>query len=180
MWKKMLLLTGLITLMVAHVNAQGFSFGPQLGYYKAGDADQGSFMGGVAWRLKLMPALGVEASINYRQEKYGDGALTVRSWPVMVTGLIYPLPFVYGAMGAGWYSVTYDYDQSKLPMLEDETTQKVGWHFGGGVELPVGSNFNLTGDIRYVFLNYDFKEIPGSGDLKSNFYVITVGFLYVM
>jgi hypothetical protein len=26
-------------------------------------------------------------------------------------------------------------------------------------------------------LNYDFKEIPGSGDLKSNFYVITVGLL---
>jgi len=178
MWKKTLLLMGLITLMVAHVDAQSVSLGPQLGYYKVRDADKGAYMGGVAWRLKLMPVLGVEASINYRQEKYASDALTVRSWPVMVTGLIYPLPIVYGAIGAGWYSLTYDYDQSKLPLFKDETTQKVGWHFGGGVELPVGSNFILTGDIRYVFLNYDFKEFPGSGDLKSNFTVITVGFLY--
>jgi opacity protein-like surface antigen len=97
---------------------------------------------------------------------------------VMVTGLIYPLPIVYGAIGAGWYSVTYDYDQSILPLLVDETTQKVGWHFGGGVELPVGSSFILTGDIRYVFLNYNFKQIPGSTDMKSNFTVITVGILF--
>jgi opacity protein-like surface antigen len=178
MWKKTLLLMGLITLMAAQVNAQSISLGPQVGYYKARDADKGSYMGGVAWRLKLMPVLGVEASINYRQEKYANDALTVRSWPVMVTGLIYPLPIVYAAIGAGWYSLTFDYDQSKYPFLKDETTQKVGWHFGGGVELPVGSNFKLTGDIRYVFLNYDFKQIPGSGDLKSNFTVITVGFLF--
>jgi opacity protein-like surface antigen len=180
MWKKTLLLMGLITLIATQVNAQSFSFGPQVGYYKASDADKGAFMGGVAWRLKLMPALGVEASINYRQEKYGDDALTVRSWPIMLTGLIYPLPYVYGAIGAGWYSVTFDYDQDKLPFLEDKTTQKVGWHFGGGVELPVGPKFKLTGDIRYVFLNYDFQEIPGRGDLKSNFYVIMVGLQYVM
>jgi opacity protein-like surface antigen len=178
MWKRTLLLMGLITLMVAQVNAQSISLGPQVGYYKALDADQGNFMGGVALRLKLIPVLGVEASINYRQEKYGDGALTVRSWPMMVTGLIYPLPFVYGAMGAGWYNTTFDYDQDKFPSLKDETTQKVGWHFGAGVELPVGPKIKLTGDIRYVFLNYDFKEIPGSANLNSNFYVITVGFLF--
>ncbi len=178
MWKKTLLLMGLITLMGAQVNAQSVSLGPQVGYYKAKDADQGAFMGGVAWRFKFTPSLGLEASINYRQEKYANDALTVHSWPVMVTGLIYPLPIVYGAIGAGWYSVTYDFNQSKLPLLKDETTQEFGWHFGGGVEFPIGSNFKLTGDIRYVFLNYDFKEIPGSADLKSNFYVITVGFLF--
>jgi hypothetical protein len=47
-----------------------------------------------------------------------------------------------------------------------------------GVEFLVGSNFKLTGDIRYVFLNYNFKEFPGSSDMNSNFYVLTVGFLY--
>jgi opacity protein-like surface antigen len=178
MWKKKLMLTTLVALMAAQVNAQSIGLGPQVGYYKARDADKGSYMGGVAWRLKLMPVLGVEASINYRQEKYGNDALTVRSWPVMVTGLIYPLPIFYGAVGAGWYSVTYDYNQDKLPGIKDETTQKVGWHFGGGVELPVGSSFKLTGDIRYVFLNYKFEGIPGSSGLKSNFTVITVGLLF--
>jgi opacity protein-like surface antigen len=180
MWKKMYLVMGLAVLMAAQATAQSVYLGPQVGYYKAKDADKGSFMGGVAWRLKLMPVLGVEASINYRQEKYADGALTVRSWPVMVTGLIYPLPIVYGAVGAGWYSVTSDFDQKKLPLMKDETTQKVGWHFGGGVELPVGSNIKLTGDIRYVFLNYDFKEIPGSDQVKSNFTVLTAGLLFCL
>jgi len=178
MWKKTLLLMGLITLMVAQVNAQSISLGPQVGYYKVQDADKGSYMGGVAVRLKLIPVIGAEGSINYRQEKYADGAVTVRSWPVMVTGLVYPLPFVYGAMGAGWYNTTIDYDQNKLPSVKDETTQKIGWHFGGGVELPVGPSFKLTADIRYVFLNYDFNKVPGRDDLKSNFYVITVGFLF--
>ena len=179
MCKKSLLLLGLVLLMAGRMNAQSVSLGPQVGYYKAQDSD-GNFMGGVAWRFKFMPILGLEASINYRQEKYANDALTVRSWPVMVTGLIYPLPFVYGAIGAGWYNTTFDYDQDLLPSLEDETTQEFGWHFGGGVELPLGSRFKLTGDIRYVFLNYDFKEIPGSADLKSNFYVITAGLLFVL
>jgi opacity protein-like surface antigen len=178
MWKKTLLIMGLMTLVVTQVSAQSISLGPQVGYYKAQDADEGKFMGGVACRLKLTPVLGAEASINYRQETYADDALAVRSWPVMVTGLIYPLPMVDGAIGAGWYNTTFDYDQDKLPLLKDETTQAFGWHFGGGVELPVGSNFKLTADIRYVFLNYDFKEIPGSEDLNSNFTVVTVGFLF--
>jgi opacity protein-like surface antigen len=178
MWKKILLIMGLIVLIVTPVNAQSMGLGPQIGYYKAQDADQGNFMGGVAWRFKLTPMFGAEASINYRQESYANDVLIVRSWPIMVTGLIYPLPVVYGAMGFGWYSTTFDYDQNKFSFLEDETTQKVGWHFGGGVELPVGSNSKLIGDIRYVFLDYDFKEIPGTGNLESNFYVITVGYLF--
>ena len=97
----------------------------------------------------------------------------------MVTGLIYPLPIAYGAIGAGWYNTTFDYNQNNvlLQAIKDDTKQEFGWHFGGGAEVPVGSNFKLTTDLRYVFLNYDFKEIPGSGDLNSNFYVLTFGFL---
>lgn len=178
MWKRTLLLMGLIALMAAQVNAQSIGLGPQVGYYKVRDADQGNVMGGLALRVKLLPAIGVEGSINYRQEKYADGEVTVRSWPVMVTGLIYPLPFVYGAVGAGWYNTTIEYDQNKLPLIKDETTQKIGWHFGGGVELPVGPKLKLTADIRYVFLNYDFKKVPGRDDLNSNFYVVTVGLLF--
>ncbi|MCX5801037.1 MAG: outer membrane beta-barrel protein [Candidatus Eisenbacteria bacterium] len=178
MGKKTLLILGLITLVVTQVNAQSISLGPQVGYYKVQDADEGKFMGGAACRLKLTPVIGVEASINYRQETYADELLTVRSWPVMVTGLIYPLPIVYGAIGAGWYNTTFDYDQDRLPLFDDETTQAFGWHFGGGVEVPVGPSFKLTADVRYVFLNYDFKEIPGSEDLDSNFTVVTVGFLF--
>jgi hypothetical protein len=160
-------------------NAQSLGFGPQVGYHKAKDADDGKFMGGVAFRAKLLPALGVEGSINYRREKFNDGALTVRSWPVMATALIYPLPIAYGAIGAGWYNTTFDFDDD-IPLLEreDETQQEFGWHFGGGVELPLATSARLAADIRYVFLNYDFEEVPGSDEIDSNFYVITAGLFF--
>ncbi len=176
--KRVLLLVGLTALMAAPMHAQSIGIGPQVGYYRAQDADEGSFTGGAAVRVKVIPFLGFEASIGYRQEKYADDLLTVRSWPVMVTGLIYPLPVIYGAMGFGWYNTTFDYDQDRLPLLKDDTAQKVGWHFGGGVELPVGARVKLTADIRYVFLDYDFEDVPGSADMSSNFYVVTAGLLF--
>jgi len=180
MWTKRLALMGFITLMVGQLNAASISLGPQLGFYKARDADNGSFIGGATCRLKFTQVLGAEASINYRQETYGNDAVTVRSWPVMVTGLLYPLPVVYGAIGAGWYNTTFDYNQNKVPLLTDETMQKFGWHFGGGVELPAGPTIKLIGDVRYVFLDYDFQTIPGSGDPKSDFFVIMVGVLFTL
>lgn len=170
----------LTTFIAPQLRAQNLGLGPQLGYLKTKDADEGKFMGGAALRLRLTPALGIEGSINYRQEKFNDGILTVRSWPVMVTGLVYPLPLVYGAVGAGWYHTTFDFEPGNgLPFSrEDETQTEFGWHFGAGVELPLASATRLTGDIRYVFLDYDFKDIPGTGNLDSNFYVINIGLLF--
>ncbi len=174
----------LLLLMAQMSYAQGLGFGPLAGYFKSADADQGEYMGGAALRLKLTKSLAVEGSIMYRQEKYGGGALTVRSWPVMATGLFYLLPPVlYGAVGAGWYNTTLDYDQSKMGgsvMVKDETTQEFGWHFGGGVEIPFGQGTHIYGDIRYVFLDYDFSQLPGSEGMNSDFYIISVGILWGM
>jgi opacity protein-like surface antigen len=178
MLKKTMLLLGVTILFAGQLHAQSMSIGPQVGYYKTANADNGSYLAGVAWRLNLIPLFGIEATINYRQEQYDNGALIVRSWPVTVTGMVYIIPIVYGAVGFGWYNLMYDYDQAKLPLVQDQTIQKVGWHFGGGVELPVSSSFKLTGDLRYVFLNYNFDGLPGSSTVQSNFTVITVGILF--
>jgi opacity protein-like surface antigen len=180
MFRKGLLITGIaiIILAVAQVEAQGVAIGPQVGYYKVQDADEGNFIGGVTIRFKAKSSFGLEASINYRQEKYANNSLTVRSWPVMVTGLFYPLPIVYGAIGAGWYNTTFDYNQNKLPFVKDKTSQEFGWHFGAGVDIPIGDKSSIIADIRYVFLNYNFEDFPGSNDLNSNFFVITAGFLF--
>jgi opacity protein-like surface antigen len=161
----------------------GVAIGPQLGVYKAKDADGVRVMGGAALRLRLSEALGVEGSINYREETYGEGFVKATSWPIMVTGLIYPIPIVYGAIGAGWYntSISYNLPAGALggpSTLSSETKQAFGWHFGGGLELPVGSFARLVGDIRYVFLNYDFNSFPGSNGVKNDFYVVTAGFLF--
>ena len=131
-------------------------------------------MAGAALRLKLSSRFGVEGAINYRQEKFSGGNLTVRSWPVMVTGLYYPLPIVYGSVGAGWYNSRFEYASSNPRIAVADTRQEVGWHFGGGVEIPIGKNTKLAGDIRYVFLNYDFDQVPGV-QLDSDFYMLTMG-----
>lgn len=154
------------------------SLGPQIGIHKSQDADNATVMGGAAARFQLMPGLGVEGSINYREETYGY--TTVKSWPLMVTGLIYPVPLIYGAMGTGWYNVTsvdnrYPPGYSGPGISSSETTQKVGWHFGGGVELPLQNLGRIVGDVRYVFLDYDFQTFPGTNGVNSDFYVITAG-----
>lgn len=165
---------GLAMLPISEAAAQGIGIGPQIGYQKAADADNGNLLVGGALRVRLAPFIGAEGSIGYRSEEFADGELDVRSWPVMVTGLIYPLPVVYGAVGFGWYNTTFDFESE---LLEDRTEQEVGWHFGGGAELPLGSKAALAGDIRYVFLDYDFEEVPGFGETDANFYQITVGLL---
>lgn len=182
MFKRTLFSLSLAMLIFGQIYAQGASFGPQVGYQKARDADKGNVIGGAALRIKLNPVIGLEGAINYRQEKYANEALTVRSWPIMLTGLIYPTSIIYGAIGFGWYNTSFDYNQnlSGYQAIEDKTIQKVGWHFGAGVDLPVGPASNFTADIRYVFLNYNFSEIPGSGELNSNFYVVTVGYLVAL
>jgi len=161
----------------------GAAIGPQVGFYKAQDADAAKAMGGIALRIKLSDAIGVEGSINYKNEEYSNGYVNVKSWPMMLTGLIYPLPIVYGAIGAGWYNTAIEYNVPSTILtpavtLTSETQQQFGWHFGGGVELPIGSVMKLVGDIRYVYLDYNFKNFPGSDGVRSNFYVMTAGLLF--
>jgi len=161
--------------------SQSVHFGPELGFYNATNADGSRLMGGLALRIHLARALGIEASVNYRSEDYSGGRVTVRSWPVMVTALLYPVPVVYGAVGAGWYNTAIDYNSGFLGIpgySVTDTKQDFGWHFGGGVDLPVGGHTRLVGDIRYVFLDYGFREFPGSAGINANFYVVTIGLLF--
>ncbi len=157
-------------------NYSGVLFGPQVGFSKSPDEEASLIFGG-ALRLRLLQALGIEGSINYHEEDFGGDALTVRSWPIQVTGMVYPLSAVYGSVGAGWYMTTLDYDPD-LGFLDDDTTNEFGWHFGGGLELPLGGAAVLAGDLRYVFIDYDFEAIPGSDEIDSDFYMATAGLLF--
>lgn len=156
------------------------AIGPQIGFQKASDADNGNLMYGAAVRVKFGPSLGFEGSINYRQEDFLNDRLTVRSYPVMLTGMIYPVETLYGAIGIGWYNTKFDFSEElNNSGVRDRNEQKFGWHFGAGLEIPLGkSGSMITTDFRYVFLNYDFKEVPGQGDKKANYFVITAGLLF--
>ncbi len=178
MYKKSLLILLLFISIPAIIKAQEMYLGPQVGWYKAADADNGKVLFGGAFRMKLSPTLGVEGGIYYRQEEYGDGNIKVTTWPVMVTGMFYPIPILYGAIGAGWYNTSITYS-SELHLLgiNDQTKQAFGWHFGAGVEIPMGQSM-ISADIRYVFLNYDFQTLPGSPGTKSDFVMVTVGWFF--
>jgi hypothetical protein len=160
------------------LSAQGIGIGPVLGYQKASGADEGNLMLGAALRLKFSPAIGAEGSINYRREKYADGLLTVKSWPVMASALLYPLPNIYGVLGGGWYNTEYEFDRDLVPMVSNKSKQEFGWHLGGGIEFPFSTTSKLTSDLRYVFIDYDIEDIVGLDDkVKSNFVVLTVGLM---
>jgi len=155
------------------------SIGPQLGYHKAADADDANLMYGAALRLKLTNSLGFEGSINYRREEFHKGNIAVDSWPVLLTGMIYPAEVIYGAAGVGWYNTKIDFSENLNNVgLHDKTSSRFGWHFGAGLEIPLGNPVMLTTDFRYVFLDYDFGEVPGAGEINSDFFIVTAGLLF--
>ena len=76
----------LVFLILPLAHAQGvFGFEVLGGLYRTQDADGLKPMGGAALRFKLSPFVGIEASVNYREESYSSGSIAVKSWPVMVT-----------------------------------------------------------------------------------------------
>jgi hypothetical protein len=163
------------------VHSQSIYFGPHLGIQKAQDAEKSNYLVGATLRMKLIPSIGVEGDIGYRQEKFGSGAVTVKNWPVTITGLLYPLPIIYGGVGSGWYNTTFDYADTYNQLgFADETIREFGWHLAAGVELPASPKLKLFGDIRYVFLDYKFKDLPGEllNGAKANFYSLNFGLLF--
>jgi len=180
--KMMLCLLGML-LITAISNAQEIrnptSLGPHLGWYKAADADDGNVMFGGAIRVKLTNSVGAEASVDYKTEDYGDGSIVVRSWPVMITGLFYPVENVYGAIGVGWYNSEVDFEKD-LGILGTKSNQDFGWHFGAGIEVPLSEKLILNGDFRYTFLDYNFEEVPGSDNISSNMFALTAGLLFII
>ncbi|MEG8946140.1 outer membrane protein [Rosettibacter firmus] len=177
MSKKIIVIFIVNLILALELNAQSIAIGPQLGYHKSEDAE-GSMLLGAMGRIYLAHSFAVEAAINYRSEDYENGAVKTKMYPVMVSGLLYFFPLLYGTVGAGWYNTKIDYSSTLNSLgLKDQTKSEFGYHLGLGAEFGLG-NLILTGDIRYVFLNLKLDRLPGVKELKNNFYIITVGVLF--
>jgi opacity protein-like surface antigen len=173
----------LVSLIVPPAYAQG-NFGLEVlgGLYRPQDANGLKPIGGAALRFKLSALVGIEASINYREETYSSGSIAVKSWPVMVTGLLYPIPPIYLAMGTGWYSTSVHY---RVPAVSpaafaNDTKQQIGWQIGAGVELPVFSFVEFVGDVRYVIRDHRFEPLSGANGVSGNSPVVTAGLLFAL
>ena len=163
--------------------AEGFAaFGPQVGFYKLHGSNESRTMGGLAMRLRFSDNFGIQGSINYREVSYLNGSIRTQSWPVLLTGQYFFSPHIFGLVGSGWYNTSIDYLYPSLnppgTIFVEERKQEFGWHFGGGIELPLGLGTKIVSDIKYVFLDYAFNNFPGAGGVNSNFYVISVGLLF--
>lgn len=196
--KKLLLiplLAFLFTPFISHAQSSddGISntigIGPRLGYYKANDAEEGSFYGGAQIRARLGRIIGIEGAIDYRtSQKYdlGEYSANVRQIPITASALLF-LPVSehfqpYGVAGLGAYydMIDYDTDAEAIPGIEDDHTVDFGYHLGFGLELPFNEKVALNADYRYIFLD------PGSdafgdvedADLSGN--VFTVGLMFYM
>jgi opacity protein-like surface antigen len=162
--------------------AQGsFLVGPHMGIQDQTGADETNSLFGATARMKLLPVLGVDGMISYRQDDMSGGIGRVRTWPVMVTGLVYPLPFIYGGAGGGWYHTTYDFnDQTNDLGIDDQTNTEFGWHLALGAEIPASTWLKFTADYRWVYMGDAAPDLPDvvAGDVPTDFRLITLGMLF--
>ena len=162
-----------------------FGIGPRLGYYKAEDADEGSFYGGLQARLRIGPVFGIEGAVDYRAgEEYSFGAYSVKTSSIPVTGSIMLFAPInehfspYGLAGIGAYYTRYDYDGSVANVeFEDESTFNMGYHLGFGAEIPLNNHTAFSVDYRYIFLNPDNDE-ESFEDASFNSNVFTAGLMF--
>jgi opacity protein-like surface antigen len=136
------------------------------------DNDQTTNMGGLFVRLRS-EYIGLEGAVDYRNESLPVN-VDLKTWPVTASLMVMPISGVYGLAGLGWYHTTLDFPRT-MP-FEDRTDSKLGYHAGLGVELPVTSPIRVTSDVRWLFVDYEFEDIPDTiGNVDADSFTMSVG-----
>ena len=164
------------------------SIGAHLGYSKTKGVDNGSFIGGAQFRLRLLSFIGAEALAEYRKTTYQAGGvdvLKVEDFPVQLSAMLYIFPAgPVQLYGLGGFGAHYTKSKGLGPNAATSDTSQTKWspHVGGGVEIWTSRNLFLTGDIRYTFLNVrsvdDAESQYKAGTLSANYWSATAGLNY--
>ncbi len=134
------------------------SIGPRATYSTPKDASKGDWFAGGQVRLHLSPGLGLEGSVDYRRNDFGNNT-TIKSYPVQASILAYILPgavvspFLLG--GGGWY-----YTEVDIPGMDKQTSSRFGPHAGAGIEFIINEYLSLDGTYRYIWL----EDITSKGN----------------
>lgn len=150
-----------------------FGLGLRGGWYKANDGDDGKLHGGLQARWKIFPALAIEGSADYRAEESYPNNRKITSYPVLVSALFYLIPGApvspYLLGGVGWY-------YSKLEDSQGSTwSSDIGYHLGGGLDIPLSRNIVFNADLRYYFLDVGDQKVK---DLKTDGYIVSAGLTF--
>lgn len=154
----------------------GFSIGPRTMHYKATDAEEGTWSGGVQARGHFTPVLAAEGSVDYRQTRFSGAVVDIM--PVQASLLVYLFPGIpitpYILAGAGWY-----YTHLRDPL--NDTQSRWGPHAGAGVELFMSRNWSMDTSWRHIW-NGDIHTVtasrPVGRDLNDNGNMFTIGLNY--
>lgn len=184
--------TGILTFSAAAQSASEraaidntIGFGPRFGYYKAQDARDGNYFGGIQARARLGSSVGVEGTLEYRAgNEYGISDFSLRtSFVPVTTSLMLFIPMdrnftPYGLGGIGAYYTNYNYsDGAESFGFSDNSSFHIGYHVGFGAEIPLNSSFALSLDYRYLFLNPDEESLDDT-NLNANAFTAALMFYF--
>lgn len=158
---------------LADDSSRGWWIGPRVGYVKAQDADDGTWLIGAQVRWHILNILAVEASIDFHKEEYNDGDVDVLTIPIQFSAIVYlPVDWKirpYAVGGIGWYVTSTDFSGGSSS--SDDTTSEFGVHLGVGVEWELSPTMSIDADFRYLFVD----EPPHVGDANFDSIMFTVG-----
>jgi opacity protein-like surface antigen len=153
----------------------GITFGGRASYFRPKGADDGTLYGGAQLRWHILPVVAVEASGDYRQNKFGG--TTVDETPVQASLLLYLAPswvvspYILG--GVGWY---YTHVQG-----ESGSTNRYGPHAGAGLEVALARHWSIDGSYRYLWtqsLTAPTKASPAGQNFSDNGFMLTAAINY--
>ena len=167
-----------ILLLAGVERTQAAEIIPSVGWSRPVDGDEAKISGGVAFRGDLLPILKDEIAVSYRSDSQMDGLLRVRQWPITASLWLQPVPSLYAGGGVGFYHMTLDYDQDRIPLaIQDETREEFGVHLGGGLRVPLAPTAALDLGGRYVMMrDQESRLVPQKFD--PDFWNASVGLAF--
>ena len=134
-----------------------WSVGGHLGVASSFDSDDPAFLIGGHGRVRILPWLGAEASLDFQTpQSYESGDLDVTVFGIQVSALFYiPVDWPvkpYGVAGFGLYIVDVGYS-GLLAAKKDRTDVESGFHIGLGAEYALTPAVSLDADLRFIFMS---------------------------
>ncbi|HUX06665.1 MAG TPA: porin family protein [Acidobacteriota bacterium] len=119
--------------------------------------DERVFAWGLHARARISPRLALEGSVDFRSETIDD--VTISLYPMQFSALFYLLPAsgagIYGLFGLGWTRVSVDGDF----FGEGAEDGEISYHWGFGIEVPMGGASTFFADVRYLNLDLNISKI---------------------
>jgi hypothetical protein len=152
--------------------------GAHLGVAGAYDADDPTFLMGVAGRVHILPWLGAEASLDFQlKQSFEHNQIHLFQVPFEFTGLFYPpvgdSPIrPYGLAGFGFTITDVSYTGSLS--RSDTTDPNLLFFLGFGAEFELDRNIALDANLRFVFA----QDPPHFSGNSADWIQFTVGVLF--